>query len=59
MSKEVLAALRERFGDAVLTPIRIDARMKQASSARQTIFEFSRRSRAGEDYRQVCRELFA
>ncbi|MBN2233452.1 MAG: ParA family protein [Deltaproteobacteria bacterium] len=59
MSKEVLAALRERYGDAVLTPIRTDTRMKQASSARQTIFEFSRRSRAGEDYQQVCRELFA
>lgn len=58
MSKEVLAALREQYGSLVMSPVRVDTKLKQASSARQTIFEFHEKSRAAFDYLQVGEELF-
>jgi len=58
ISKEVLAALQERYQELVLPPIRVDTRVQQASSRKQTIVEFRGRSRAREDYQKVYEELF-
>ena len=58
IGKEVLAALQERYGELVLPPIRVDTRVQQASSRRQSIIEFPGRSRAREDYQKVYEELF-
>ncbi len=58
MSKEVLSALQDRYGSLVLPPVRVDTKLKQASSARKTIFEFNEKSRAGLDYLRICEELF-
>ena len=58
MSKEVLAALQDQYGSLVLPPVRIDTKLKQASSARKTIFEFNQNSRGSSDYLRICEELF-
>ena len=58
VSKDVLAALIERYGDLVLPPVRIDTKVQQASSRQQTIVEFRGTSRACEDYQKVYEELF-
>lgn len=58
LSWEILAALREVYGPRVLPPVRVDTRMKEASCARKTIFEYDRRSRSARDYIKVCEVLF-
>ena len=58
VSKEVLSALQDRYGSLVLSPVRIDTKLKQASRARKTIFEFNEKSRGSLDYLQICEELF-
>ena len=58
MSKEVLSALQDRYGSLLLPPVRIDTKLKQASSARRTIFEFNEKSRGSQDYLRICEELF-
>jgi len=58
VSKEILAGLRERYGELVLSPVRIDTKVQQASIQRQTIVEFGGRSRAREDYQKIYEELF-
>ncbi len=58
LSWEILAALREVYGPKVLPPVRVDTRMKEASCARKTIFEYDRRSRSARDYIKVCEVLF-
>jgi len=58
MSKEVLSALQDRYGALLLPPVRIDTKLKQASSARKTIFEFNEKSRGSQDYLRICEELF-
>jgi chromosome partitioning protein len=57
ISREVLSALRDVYGEKVLSPIRVDTRMKEASASRKTIFEYDRRSRSARDYAKVCEEL--
>ena len=58
MSKEVLHALQQKYGSMVVSPVRIDTKLKQASSAHQTIFEFNPKSRGSQDYFRICEELF-
>ena len=58
ISWEILGALREVYGKKVLPPVRVDTRMKEASCARKTIFEYDKRSRSARDYMKVCEVLF-
>lgn len=57
MSQEVMEALKETYKEKVLSPIRVDTKVKQASSGQQTIFEFDDKSRAAEDYQKICEGL--
>lgn len=52
-SDEILRALQSHFRDAVTEPIRVNVRLSEAPSHRQTIFEYSPRSRGAEDYRRL------
>jgi chromosome partitioning protein len=54
ISREVLDALAETYGDRVLPPIRVDTRVAQASSRHKTIFEYNPTSRAAEDFNTLC-----
>ena len=57
MSQEVIDALRETYKEKVLPPVRLDTKVKQASSGQQTIFECDEKSRAAEDYKKICEVL--
>lgn len=57
ISKEVLGALRKVYKHKVMPPIRIDTKIRQASSAKKTILEYVPESRAAEDYKKVCEVL--
>ncbi len=50
ISHEVLRTLKRYFKDKVLTPIRVNTRLKEAPSKQQTIFEFASKSAGAEDY---------
>lgn len=54
MSQEVIEALNETYKDKVFPPVRLDTKIKQASSGRQSIFELDEKSRAAEDYEKIC-----
>ena len=55
ISDESVKSLRSHFKDKVLHPIRINTRLKEAPSYRQSIFEYSPQSRGAEDYRRLVR----
>lgn len=54
ISQEVYDALRDRYGEMVWPPIRIDTKVSQAPSARTTIDTFRRSSRGSQDYQVAC-----
>lgn len=57
MSQEVLEALSDTYKDKVLPMVRLDTKVKQASSGHQTIYEVDEHSRAAEDYQKICEVL--
>jgi len=58
LSREVLEALRERFGDTVFeSVIRVNTSLREAPSFNQTIFEYSPMSRGAYDYYQLTEEF--
>lgn len=54
MSQEVFDALRERYGEQVWPPVRIDTKISQAPRARKTIDTYQRSSRGTKDYEVIC-----
>lgn len=58
LSSEVLRNIKDYFKDKALPPIRINTRLKEAPSHKQTIFEYAPKSNAAEDYLKVV-ELLA
>lgn len=50
ISKQSVAALEAYFGEKVLTPIRVDVRLKEAPSHKKTIFEYAPESNGAKDY---------
>ena len=57
ISEESVERLQQRFGDHVFEPIRINARLREAPSHEQTIFEYAPESRGAADYRRLVRRL--
>ncbi len=51
--RDAIDALKEHFGDRVLSPIRSATRLKEAPAQGKTIFEFAPESNAAEDYARV------
>ena len=51
--RDAVDALREHFGDRVLSPIRQATRLKEAPAQGKTIFEFAPESNAAQDYAHV------
>lgn len=54
MSQQVYDALREKYGDRVWPPIRIDTKISQAPRERKTIDTYRRSSRGSQDYQVIC-----
>lgn len=53
ISDDAIVSLQARFGDAVMEPIRINARLREAPSHKQTIFEYAPYARGADDYREL------
>jgi chromosome partitioning protein len=51
--RDALEALKEHFGDRVLSPIRSAIRIKEAPAQGKTIFEFAPESNAAQDYQRI------
>lgn len=50
IAREALGALTEHFGERCLPPIRVNTRLREAPSARKTIFEYAPTSHGALDY---------
>ncbi|NLF00175.1 MAG: ParA family protein [Anaerolineales bacterium] len=55
--REVLGVLHHHFGDRVADPIRSNVKLTEAPSHHKTIFEYSPRSSAAADYRQLAERV--
>ena len=55
--RDAVDAMREHFGDRVLTPIRQATRLKEAPAQGKTIFEFAPESNAAQDYAEAVEWL--
>jgi chromosome partitioning protein len=59
ISRDSLATLREHFGERCYDPIRINTKLREAPSARQTIFEYAPNSHGAQDYMSLVAKLTA
>ncbi len=50
IAREVLETLTHHFGDRCFEPIRVNTKIRESPSAKQTIFEYDCLSRGAEDY---------
>lgn len=59
ISKEVMSFIERTYTQLcnVLTPIRIDTKLKEAAAAHKTIFEYEPKSRAAEDYSRLADQI--
>jgi len=59
ISRDALETLRGHFGDRCFSPVRVNTKLREAPSAKQTIFEYAPDSHGAEDYREVVARLRA
>jgi chromosome partitioning protein len=57
ISREVLTTLKEHFGARVLSPIRVNTKLREAPSHKQSIFEYDPRSYGAQDYQRLADEV--
>ncbi|NCC25347.1 MAG: chromosome partitioning protein ParA [Deltaproteobacteria bacterium] len=55
--ENILAKLKEVYGDYVCTPIRYNVRLSEAPAYGKTIYEFAPGSHGAEDYRDLIRKI--
>ncbi len=56
-SVDLLESLRARYGDLVLSPIRVNVRLSECSAHGKTIYEYDPRSRGAVDYALLVERL--
>ncbi|EFO80455.1 Cobyrinic acid ac-diamide synthase [Oscillochloris trichoides DG-6] len=56
-SVELLDTLRERYGNLVLDPIRVNVRLSECTAEGKTIYEYDPRSRGALDYAQLVEQM--
>jgi chromosome partitioning protein len=57
ISREVLMTLKEHFGARVLSPIRVNTKLREAPSHKQSIFEYDPHSYGAQDYQRLADEV--
>lgn len=57
ISHEVVRNLERYFKDKVLSPVRINTRLKEAPAEHKSIFEFAPKSPAAEDYQALVEKI--
>ena len=59
ISREAILTLRKHFEERCYDPIRINTKLREAPSARQTIFEYAPKSHGAEDYMRLVQKVMA
>jgi len=59
ISREAILTLRRHFEDRCYDPIRINTKLREAPSAKQTIFEYAPTSHGAEDYARLVQRVTA
>lgn len=59
ISREAILTLRQHFEARCYDPIRINTKLREAPSAKQTIFEYAPRSHGAEDYMRLVERVTA
>jgi len=59
ISREAILTLRRHFDDRCYDPIRINTKLREAPSAKQTIFEYAPTSHGAEDYARLVQRVTA
>lgn len=57
IGREAIEALTEHFGERCLPPIRVNTKLREAPSAKQTIFEYAPESHGAFDYRMLVERV--
>jgi chromosome partitioning protein len=57
--REALETMQEHFGDRCFPPIRVNTRLREAPSAKQTIFEYAPASHGALDYTALVQRIGA
>ncbi len=57
ISRESMDVLKQHFGERCLPPIRVNTKLKEAPSVKQTIFEYAAESYGAADYLHVVQHL--
>ncbi len=59
ISREAILTLRDHFEGRCYDPIRINTKLREAPSAKQTIFEYAPKSHGAEDYMRLVQRVTA
>jgi len=59
ISREAILTLRQHFEGRCYDPIRINTKLREAPSAKQTIFEYAPSSHGAEDYMRLVERVTA
>jgi chromosome partitioning protein len=59
VARDAVEALRKHFGDKCLPPIRVNTRLREAPTAKQSIFEYDPECHGATDYRQLVEHVMA
>jgi chromosome partitioning protein len=59
IAREAVDALQAHFGDRCLPPIRVNTKLREAPSAKQTIFEYAPDSHGAADYLALVERVLA
>lgn len=59
ISDESVKSMQSYFGDRVLPPIRVNTRLKEAPSHKQTIYQYAPSSRGARDYKRLVEAVVA
>ena len=59
ISREAIEALTDHFGERCLPPIRVNTKLREAPSAKQTIFEYAPDSHGALDYLALVERIVA
>ncbi len=59
ISREAILTLRKHFEDRCYDPIRINTKLREAPSAKQTIFEYAAKCHGAEDYMRLVQRVTA
>lgn len=57
IARDAIDALRAHFGERCLDPIRVNTRLREAPTAKQTIFEYAPESNGARDYHALVKRL--